>query len=174
MARVTEVKSARAAQRPRHCLICNYEVQVGEPYRYVAKKLGFGGVKLIFCKDHHPRPSHLASGRAAELAEILEVFEDDDKDTLSDAVDALSALADGAQALAEDIDQSADNIDEAFDYSPQAEAMHDTANELTEWADRINEAAEELRRSSEDELGDDWFDAARDIVDEVPELDLTG
>ena len=128
MARVTEVKSARAAQKPRVCKVCRHEVQVGEPYRYVAKKLAYGGIKLIFCKDHYPRPSDLASGRTAELALILEGFEDDAKDTPEEAADALTALADGVQGLADDIEASADNIDASFDCSPQAEAMHQTAD----------------------------------------------
>ena len=175
MARVIEVKSARAAQKPRACVMCGHEVEVGEPYRYVAKKVGVGGIKLIFCKDHYPRPSHLASGRAAELAEILEHFEDADKDSVPDAIDALSALADEVQDLADDIEESASNIESAFDYSPQAEAMQETASELSQWSEQIDGEAEALNDVDDDTLlNGDWLDSALAVVEEVPDLNLTG
>ena len=153
MARTTYVQKARPSKEPRLCKICAHEVQPGEPYKYVAKKTGpYSSIKLIFCHRHHPRGSHLASGRAAELLELVESFEDAGAtiDDPAGAAEALECLADDVDGLIGDLNESADNIESGFGVeTEQCTTLREAASELEQWLEEFRYATED---SDEDEI----------------------
>ena len=163
MARIQRIQKARKTPIPRRCVICGYEVQPGEPYKKVVKRVGpRGSLTLNFCKAHDPKPSHLLSGRNQELAEITEGFEDDmglldqhdNRSKYTTAVGVISAaveaVRDSIETMADEIETGASNIEEGFGTSTtQSEAMEETAEELTKWKDSLTEFIDELPSTDE-------------------------
>ena len=170
MARVTEIWAARPSKQPRRCTTCRADIEVGRPYRYVAKRAGRGGYKLNFCERCHPRGSHLASGRNAELLALWEAFEDADKSTPELAADALEELAEEARGLAEELQESADNITDSFPESETAEMLTEAASAVTDWADLIAETV--IIPDEDSPPAEDWADALTGIED-PPALELS-
>ena len=172
MAKVQHIKKARASKKPRRCVTCQHEIQVGESYKKVAKRTGRGGYTLNFCADHHPRPSHLLSGRSAELAEVVESAEgwlervERGEEELAVALDSIK---EDIGNFAADIRESAENMEEGFGHSTaQTEAMSGTADTLEEWAERFGELDEES-----DDI-ESVIEEARELIAEEPTLELTG
>ena len=191
MPRVREVKSARASKKPRRCSRCVHEIQPGEPYRYIAKKTGpRTGIRVFFCRNHHPRGSDLLSGRAADLARIIEGYDDAvlkleaEQDHLPDLQTALSDAAGEIEQMADEIRDSAQSLEDGFGHpTAQSEAMNETANELEQWKERIEEQAQAIENweleedASEDDVESQiqgMFDEAGSVMSEEPELNLTG
>ena len=186
MPKVKNITKASKSTKVRRCAICGHEIQVGEPYKFVAKRTGpAGGYRLIFCKDHRPRQSHLLSGRSAELAQITEGFDDSvrqlnqhDRDSLPDVVTALNDAADEIDNMAGDIMGSAESLEEGFGHpTGQSEAMTETANELGVWAELIRARATEIDSADPDDeetTPDDHISSAEEVMGEGPDLNLTG
>lgn len=177
MARVKHVKKARASKRPRICLLCPHEVQVGEPYKYIAKKTGpRSSQTLVFCKDCNPRPSHSLSGRSAEWASIRESFDDDKGSDPSPEQmrDALDGYGSSMNEFAEEISEAAQAIEDGFEHpTMQSEAMSGTADEFQDLASRIEYHVNEFPEDHPGEM-DDWMSEAESLADEEPDLNLQG
>lgn len=191
MAKVKQVKSARASTKRRVCRQCQHEVQVGEAYKYIDKKTGpRSGIRLIFCHRHHPRGSDLLSGRAADLARITEDYDDQVNSieatpgSLPQIAEALESAAEEVRRLAGEIRESAEAIQDGFGHSTaQSEAMTNTADELDEWADRMDQHKDDVAGWSVDEDSteeqnlekvQELFGDADSLMSEEPELQLTG
>ena len=146
MPKLIHIASARAAAKPRTCAICRHQVQVGEPYKHITHKTGpSSGFRENFCHQCSPRPSHFLSGRARQLAEICETFEDNANQAwLPDLKEALTTLAEDINGLADDIQDSADSITDGMGHSTaQSDAMEETARDLQDWADALTAHAED-------------------------------
>lgn len=177
MASVKHIKKARQSKRQRACAICRHIINVGESYKIVSRRSGSRGIKTFFCQSHSPRPSHLLSGRSADLASIVESIEDGIQ-SAGDDTEALQSVMQEAASDIEDfaaeIQESADNIEDGFGHSTmQSEAMADTANNLEEWAVKFTDLADEID-TADDDSDFDYFEEANDLIGEQPELELQG
>ena len=186
MPKVKNITKAGKSTKARCCAICGHEIQVGEPYKFIAKRTGpVGGYRLIFCKDHQPRQSHLLSGKAADLAQITEGFDDSvgrlnqhDRASLPDVVSALESAADDIDSMAEEIMGSAESLEQGFGHpTGQSEAMTETANGLGEWAEQIRAKATEIDGADPDDeetTPDDYISSAEEVMGDEPDFNLTG
>ena len=180
MARIKHVEKARTSKLSRRCVMCPHEVQVGEAYKYIAKKTGpYSSTKLIFCQDCTPRTSHLLSGRSAEMASNVEGFidsvsEDVDFDALSEA---LNDLISSTESMTTEIEEAANGIEEGLGHpTAQSEAMQETAYGLYQWKDSLQAVLDEVdgRESDGADTYERLYEEAIGAVDEEPELNLTG
>lgn len=157
MARITYVKSARAAAKERRCLSCGHVIQVKESYKFVELKTSqYSSVTHIWCASCTPRQSQLtANARMSALYAIVEGLSDDlaHADDLDSLKSAFESAADEADSIADEYEESADNMPENLQQGSQAEEMRDKALTIHEWAD-------ELRNIDWPESGDDKSCAA--------------
>ena len=176
MARVTYIKAAKKSKFTRNCTTCGHSVQPGESYKRLPKKTGpASGYTLIFCYRHSPRSSHFASGREAELSQIVEGLEDtlkefaDDADT-DDIQSAIESSLDEIEEFASSLREGADNMEMGFGHTTtRSEAMSETADELDDWREQLNSVAESGSDESQDLIAE-----LQDILAEQPDLNLTG
>lgn len=184
MARVTYIKKAQAAKNPRRCH-CGHEVQVGESYKYVAKRFGGSkaGYKIFFCKDHSPRMSDLSSGRQSEVHALIEGFDEEvtavrekvgkgnSEDARVDLKEAIETVASDIETLAEEIREGVSNIEQNFGPTYQTEAMEETATELERWKGDI----ESLVFTVDDDTDvEELIQETEALLGDQPELNLTG
>lgn len=195
MPRINHIKRAKASTKQRLCLICGHEVQVGEAYKYIEKRTGFrsGSIRLIYCYQHSPRPSHMASGRTAEFLGLQEGIEEDINSfasklfderggvidhLTSEDIDNLRQIAETAEdninTLREEIEESVQNIENGFGHStPNSEAMTETADGLMEWQEKFRTVKDDLSGDSIEE-GKDPIEEIRTALEDVPEFNLVG
>ena len=113
VAKVKFIQKARASRQPRICLRCGHEVAPGESYRRIDKKTGpRSSTTLIFCTEHHPRQSHLLSGRAGELASLTEGLEDS---LATGPREALEAFCDDMEGFCDSVEEAAQNIERSLE-----------------------------------------------------------
>lgn len=192
MAKIQQVKAARASSKPRRCRSCQHEVQPGESYQFIDKKTGpRSSLRLIWCRWHQPRLSDTLSGRAADLARITEAYADEvaplavKPESLEALADALEQSCNDVRDLANEIREGAESLEAGFNHpTAQSEAMQETAEALDEWAERLESQAQELRNweppededshESIDDQVQGLFDDADNAMSEEPELNLTG
>ena len=204
MAKMTTVQAARASQKVRKCNRCRIEIQVGESYRYVDKKVGRSGYRLIWCAAHYPKPSDLASGRTAELMAIVEDASEgittagnqgEPRDRLESLRDALGDASSDIEGMADEIGGGADNIEEGFGHSTaQSEAMSEARDNLQSWQQTIDDIHDEIETALNEstvqdyteeqddeeqdditeEQVDDFFSRAETAIAEEPAIDLQG
>lgn len=205
MARVRHIQKAQASTKTRRCRACGHEIQPGEPYKYVDKKTGpRSGHRLIWCQEHSPKPSDLASGRTADLMVMVEGFDAtltvtrEIKDN-RERMEALSGDLDGfieeIEGFAQEIRDGAESIEDGFGHpTSQSEAMSETADAFDEWAEGVRQAQSEIDSrisnadEDEDEEGnyeegegpisddeaDDLFGQAEEALNQEPDLNLQG
>lgn len=138
----------------RKCGKCGKEIEVGQPYKWIAPKSGpYGGTKMFRCGDCPTwqvwEYSSSLSARTAEIAhnlstaiEDLELGEiDEDFDGASALEDVTSALSDAAEeirALASEKGEAAQNIEDGFQHeTSQSQELRDIAEQLESWADDV-------------------------------------
>ena len=181
MARVQRIGKARPSARERRCTMCSHSVQPGEPYKRIEKKTGpRSGHTLFFCVGCEPRPSHLASGRAAELAGIVESISDaisgmaEPTDPDSATIVAEDAAGD-IEALADEIREASENMEDGFGHpTTQTENMGETADGLMEWSEAFSALSEEIELDEGEDGLPDWASRLLEILSEEPELNLQG
>ena len=174
MAKVQHIGKARGSKFTRRCTVCGHEVQSGEAYKRIEKKTGpTSGYSIIFCGEHSPSPSHFLSGREAELAQIIEAFEDtlnnvSEDDEIKDVVESsLEEIEEFASSLRD----GADNMEAGFGHATaQSENMSQSADDLDEWRSEL----ESLAESGDDECNEDVVSQLRDMLGGVPDLNVVG
>lgn len=143
MAKLHTVAKARPSTKARKCRRCGHEVQLGESYKYLDKRMGFARYstqRVIYCHQHFPKQSELASGKKATLLAIGEVLAEciNAAEDASDLEAAMEVAAQDANSLADEYDEGADNIEEGFGHSTeQSDAMREQGDELRNWADEL-------------------------------------
>lgn len=145
MARISYVKHARASAKPRSCMRCGHEVQVGEAYKHVSLKTGpYSSMTRVWCNAHQPRQSELtANDRKSRLYAAQETLEDALQQfragsmSLDDLKQEFEMQADEIEAVADEYEESADNLPENLQYSSQADEMRDNASNIREWAESV-------------------------------------
>ena len=184
MARLRTVQRARASKRPRHCAHCQHEVQIGEAYRYADKKTGpRSGYRVIWCKDHTPRPSELASGRRAELmglqegmTEGLQAVDPEPEDWREGMMEIGQALdVDAVQELQGSLDDAAQAIEDGFGHgTAQSEALEQAAAEIGDWGEELEYVRQSVDHAdaTRDEF-EQILDSAWEAVNAMPEPEFT-
>ena len=179
MPRVNFVQKARQSKRPRNCRICGHEVAPGESYRYIRKRVGLRGTAIFhYCFRHQPRPSHLLSGRQAELASMVEGFEDALEDS-DDIKEAMETLCMDLESFIEEIESGAQNIEEHFGETEQSAAMSSAADELRPWLDDLQNLEQEIpdgyepEENAEDDESEDYAQRATDVLGDMPEVSFS-
>lgn len=183
MARVKTITKARRSKRQRLCNQCRHEIQAGETYRYVRKKTGpASGFTLFWCADHHPRPSDLMSGRAAELTGLAESLDDGlagvkDGD-ITGIVDGLEDV-DSVQDFYEELREAAENIEDAFNAAvPQSDVLNEAADAIEEWYERLAEVKGDAEMavtegSTDPDIFRELLEQANEAIGEVPDVEFS-
>ena len=155
---------------PNHvCGKCGKEIEVGQPYKWIAPKSGpYGGRKLFRCGTC---PSwqvwEYSSSLSARLAQVSHEFdqavggcspESDEFDAdwdgglyLDEVRTALEAAAETIREIAEEKREAASNIEDGFGHpTSQSEELEQIADDLDAWADDVAEVDfSEFDRASE-------------------------
>ena len=174
------VQKARGSKRPRICRICGYEVTPGESYRYIRKRVGLRGTAVFhYCFRHHPRPSHLLSGRQAELASMTEGLEDALEGS-DDIKEAIQTLCMDLESFIEEIESGAQNIEEHFGETDQSAAMNSAAEELRPWLDDLQALEQEIPEeynpeedAEDDDESEDYAQRAADALGDMPDVSFS-
>lgn len=180
MPRVNFVQKARRSKRPRNCRICGHEVAPGESYRYIRKRVGLRGTAVFhYCFRHQPRPSHLLSGRQAELASIADGFEDALNEG-DDIKEAMETLCMDLESFIEEIESGAQNIEEHFGETEQSAAMNSAADELRPWLDDLQNLEQEIPQDRDpesdaesDDESEDYAQRAADALGDMPDVSFS-
>lgn len=147
MARVSYVKSARASTKPRRCMRCNHEVQVGESYKHVSLKTGpYSSITRVWCKDHNPLMSELTTNdRKSRLLAAQEALEDALENfrngtiSMDDLQAEFELQAGEAEDISNEYQDSADNMPESLQSSQQVEDMREAASNVQEWSEALRD-----------------------------------
>ncbi len=145
MARLHTVKKARKSTKVRKCRRCGHEIEVGELYKYLDKRIGFtrfSTLRIIYCAQHSPKASELASGKASALLAIGEGLTDSIDSALSaeEITDAMSSAANDVSSLADEYQEGADNIEQGFQHeTEQSQAMAEKGEEIRTWGDELEQ-----------------------------------
>jgi len=170
MARIHHVKSARTSTKSRKCRRCGHEVQVGEAYKYMDQRIGFfkySTLHTIYCSQHSPKPSEMASGKTAVLLEICEVLENNIQNSeASESIkEALEQASSDCEYLADEYQESANNIEEGFGHETERSSeMAERGEEIREWGNQL----ENFDFSDEKAELDDLKEEATSLLMEVP------
>ena len=173
MARLTTVKAAKASKRRRVCVLCGHEVQIGETYRYIEKRMGRSGHKVNFCHACQPRPSHYASGKTADVLVIGEDFDAAIAQTTApeDIATALETAKSAAEAVAEEYEEAAQNQEDGFGHPTTAsEENREKSENLMEWVSTLENALEEIQNVLDERSGADEEEEEEE-TDEEPETE---
>ena len=135
---------------------------------------------IIFCFQHHPKPSQLSSGRQSEFEAIVEGIEED-LTRSSDPGDVRIALEDGAEQIdnfIEGLEEAKQSLEDGLGHSTaQTENMEQTIRDLQDFKSEIDTLKDEIDMTEEhdpDEWADrEWDSEARDKLAEAPEILVT-
>ena len=169
MARLHTVKKARKSTKDRKCRRCGHEIEAGEPYKYLDKRMGFTRfytMRIIYCAQHFPKASELAAGKTSQLLSICEGLTEtiDGAESAENITDAMSSAASDIESLADEYQEGADNIEQGFQHeTEQSQAMAEKGEELRTWAGEL----EEFEAEDEAEL-EDVKEAAMELAGTSP------
>jgi hypothetical protein len=133
---------------PNHkCEKCGKEIEVGQPYKWIAPKSGpYGGRKLIRC-DACPTWNvwDYSSSLGARISQLQAGFEEsfnvEDITAADEVTDQLSSLAEEIRELAQEKEEGADNIENGFGHATsQSDELREVADGLNGWADEVEQA----------------------------------
>lgn len=172
--------SDKSQPLPNHtCDKCGKEIEVGQPYKWVAPKSGpYGGSKRFRCEACPTWHSwELSSSLSARLDQVSwaawEAFTGND---LGDADDITSILTDAAgeiREIAEEKEEGAQNIEDGFGHeTSQSEELKDIAQQLNEWADEVEnydvpdfpEVEGDEPTEDEQTAIDEWHSEVEDVL----------
>ena len=171
MPRIKHIKKARKSSRDRNCRICAHTVQPGESYKFLAKRTGpRSSTKYFYCKDHHPRPSHMLSGRTAELTEMVEGFDDSINEGIA-IRESLESFNADLESFIDDVQNGASSIEEYFGQTEQSSAMDDAAEQLRNWLEELHDIENSL--PEDDEIEDGIVSQVQDLISSQPDVNFT-
>jgi len=131
----------------RKCDKCGKEIEVGQPYKWIAPKSGpYGGSKRFRCgKCPSWQIWDYSFSLGARIALAQHNFETrfsvDDATGVDEVRDALSSLAEEVREIATEKEEGADNIESGFGHeTSQSQELRDVADQLNSWADEIEQA----------------------------------
>lgn len=128
----------------RKCGKCGVEIEVGQPYKWIAPKSGpYGGRKLFRCGPcpvwHRWEYSSSLSARCEQIAheahEAFDVAQDED-----DVQSVFNDAAEQIRELASEKNESAESIEEGFGHETyQSAELKEQAEALESWADEVEQ-----------------------------------
>ena len=189
--RVTEADKSQPL--PNHvCDKCGKEIEVGQPYKWIAPKSGpYGGSKKYRCGEC---PTwHLWEYNYSRGAQVARVqYEGGDAissaESLDDIKNALEEAAGEIRSLADEAEEGANNIEDGFGHETyQSQELREQSESLNSWADEceewepseeepdLSDFEDEGDESAEDQFThatDEWLDnirqEAQDALDSSP------
>lgn len=182
MARVTHVKKAQKGQG--NCRRCGHVIIVGEPYYWLANRIGRSSQRKVFCDSHPPRPSDTTtSDKLSTLYAAQESFSDNFP--YADVSDIASALRDVAQAACDTKDEYQNSFDNMPEKFQESSGIQEKIDACESWESACNDAADEIEgedapekeeeQSDEDHEKnvDEWLSGMNDKAQEaVDSLEL--
>ena len=181
MARINLVQRAGKSSKPRRCLRCGHEVQVGESYKHSKPRYG---ATRIWCFQHSPRPSETSSSKMADAWAAAEGVEDSiqayrgGKISFEDLKADAESAADEVERVGEEYGEGSSNIEDGFGHATSAsEAMAEAAEECSSAADTLRSAfdnIEEPEESEEEEAEEVDLSELESALEEVMALGYGG
>ena len=128
----------------RKCDKCGKEIEVGQPYKWIAPKSGpYGGYKRYRC-DACPTwnvwdYSNSLGARVAQIsADAWEQFGNTTFESDDEFNSLLSEVAENIRGLAEEKEEGAQNIEDGFGHETStSQELRDIAEQLNSWADDV-------------------------------------
>lgn len=140
---ITMAVTVRDLSKPKplqKCEVCDAEIQVGQPFKWVHPKSSYLRIRCDACPTW--QPWDLSNALWARVAQIQADFPGADSfDTPEDVQLALEDIAGQVRELAEEKRESAGNIEDGFGHSTyQSDELNETADSLDDWASEIEGA----------------------------------
>jgi hypothetical protein len=125
----------------RNCGKCGVEIKVGDPYKWVAVKRQYGGVKYYRCATcPNWQQSELSSSKMAGVYAAQEQCDADVAgcESADDLQSLAQDLAEQIRGVAEEYEESGNNMEEGFGHATYlSDELKEKAESLNSWADEV-------------------------------------
>lgn len=151
MPRLNYVQSARPSKRQRRCHGCGKDINVGDPYKWFANKVGRSSLRKDFCATCRVRPSQMTtSPHLSALYSAQEAAEDalgsfGNEGALADYGQIVRDYGEAVREVGEGYRESAQAIEDGFGHSTyQCDELNEKADNCDSFADECDNAADEI------------------------------